>query len=99
MTTRPVGNLPPQVASPRLLGAPEEARLFWRLRGRLAANTFRQAFQQARFRMSLVTLLTGLLWVGLFGLFAQGFHFLKTTIPESVTHDETARAVFSIFFR
>jgi len=99
MTTQPARKLPPQVVPPpRLLGAPEEARLFWRLRWRLASNIFRQAFQQARFRMSLVTLLTGLLWVGLFGLFAQGFHFLKTTIPESVTHDETARAVFSIFF-
>ncbi len=38
------------------------------------------------------------MWIGLFGLFAEGFHFLKTTIPEPVTHDETARAVFSIFF-
>ena len=82
----------------RLLTAPEEARVFWRLRLRITSNLWRQAFQQARFRMSLVTMLTGILWVGLFALFAGGFHFLKTTIPEPVTHDETARAVFSIFF-
>ena len=43
-------------------------------------------------------MLTWLVWAGLFGLFAEGFHFLKSTIPEPVTHDETARAVFSIFF-
>jgi ABC-2 type transport system permease protein len=89
----------PQPASgSRLLAAPEEARLFWRLRWQLTSNTWRQAFENARLRVSLVTLLTGMLWVGLFGLFAEGFQFLSSTIPDPVTHDETARAVFSIFF-
>ncbi len=87
-----------QAPASRLLSAPEEARLFWRLRWQLTANLWRQSLQQSRLRVTLVTTLTGLLWVGLFGLFAEGFHFLKTTIPEPVTHDETARAVFSIFF-
>lgn len=87
-----------QASGSRLLSGPEEARLFWRLRWQLTANLWRQSLQQSRLRVTLVTLLTGLLWVGLFGLFAEGFHFLKTTIAEPVTHDETARAVFSIFF-
>ena len=89
---------PSRPAGSRLLSAPEEARVFWRLRMRIAVNIWRQALREARFRMSLVTLLTGILWVGLFALFAGGFHFLKATIPDAVTHDETARAIFSIFF-
>ncbi|HVX63630.1 MAG TPA: hypothetical protein VHC19_23610 [Pirellulales bacterium] len=97
--TASTSSSPPRPASgSRLLSAPEEARLFWRLRWRLTANIWRQSLEQARLRVTLVTILTGLLWIGLFGLFAEGFHFLKTTIPEPVTHDETARAVFSIFF-
>ncbi|MEX0713476.1 MAG: hypothetical protein WD278_14060 [Pirellulales bacterium] len=81
-----------------LLAPRQEARVFWRLRCRLIANLLRQSLDQARFRVSLVVLLTGLLWVGLFGLFAEGFQFLKTAIPEPVTHDEMVRAVFHIFF-
>ncbi|HEV3005326.1 MAG TPA: hypothetical protein VGX78_12745, partial [Pirellulales bacterium] len=82
----------------RLLTPPEEAALFRRLRGQLALNLLRQALAQSRLRVTLVSALTALLWAGLFLLFAEGFRFLKTTIPDAVTHDETARAVFSIFF-
>src|SRR5712692_5353739 len=81
-----------------LLSPAEEAALFGRLRCRTALNLLRQALAQSRLRVTLVTTLTLLLWAGLFLLFAEGFHFLKTTIPEPATHDETARAVFSIFF-
>jgi ABC-2 type transport system permease protein len=82
----------------RLLSPPEEAAIFRRLRRQLASNLLKQALAQSRLRVTLVAALTALLWAGLFLLFAEGFHFLKTTIPDAVTHDETARAVFSIFF-
>lgn len=75
-----------------------EAALFWRLRRRLLWNQFHQALAQSRLRVVLVSALTGLLWIGLFRLFAEGFQFLGSTIPEQTTHDETARAVFNIFF-
>jgi ABC-2 type transport system permease protein len=83
---------------PRLLSPQEEAAIFWRMRRRSALNLLQQALAQSRLRVTLVTVLTALLWVGLFQLFDEGFQFLKTTIPEPVIHDETARAVFSIFF-
>ncbi|MEX2559691.1 MAG: hypothetical protein WD403_07235, partial [Pirellulales bacterium] len=52
-----------------LLAPRQEARVFWRLRRRLIVNLLRQSLDQARLRVSLVVLLTGLLWVGLFALF------------------------------
>lgn len=81
-----------------LLSGHDEARVFRWLRWRLAANSLKQALRQSRLRLVLVTLLTGILWLGLFQLFAEGFQFLSLMIPDRVTHDDTARAVFSIFF-
>jgi ABC-2 type transport system permease protein len=81
-----------------LLSGSAEARVFRWLRGRIAANYLRQVLRQSRLRLSLVTLLTAVLWGGLFELFAGGFQFLDVMIPDQVTHDDTARAVFSIFF-
>ncbi|MGH7138426.1 MAG: putative ABC transporter permease subunit, partial [Pirellulales bacterium] len=81
-----------------LRSGPAEAQVFRWLRRRIAANYMRQVLRQSRLRLSLVTLLTALLWGGLFELFAEGFQFLDVMIPDQVTHDDTARAVFSIFF-
>lgn len=75
-----------------------EGALFWQLRGRLLRNQFLQLLAQSRLRVSLATILTGLLWIGLFRLFAEGFQFLGGAIPEQATHDDTARAIFNIFF-
>jgi len=83
---------------PRLLSPRQEAAVFRRMRRRTVVNLLRQALAQSRLRVTLVTALTALLWAGLFQLFAEGFYFLKTMVPEPVIHDETARAVFSIFF-
>jgi ABC-2 type transport system permease protein len=75
-----------------------EAAVFWRMRRRTLANQGRQALDESRLRVALAAILTGLLWIGLFRLFAEGFQFLNATIPDRATHDQTARAVFSIFF-
>lgn len=80
------------------LDPPREAALFWQLRRRLLLNQLHQQLEHSRLRVSLAVLLTGLLWIGLFRLFAEGFQFLSSTIPEPVTHDETARAIFNVFF-
>jgi ABC-2 type transport system permease protein len=94
-TALPAGR---SAAEVELLSGPDEARLFRGLRRKIADNTLRQALRHSRLRLSLVTLLTGILWIGLFALFAEGFQFLNVMIPDRVTHDDTARAVFSIFF-
>ncbi|MBI2823714.1 MAG: hypothetical protein HYX69_03365 [Planctomycetia bacterium] len=85
-------------ARARVLAAPEETALFWRLRRRLMTNSFRESIARSRLRVALATALTLVLWVGLFVLFLLGFEFLDDAIPEPVTHDETVRAMYSIFF-
>jgi ABC-2 type transport system permease protein len=45
----------------------------------------------------LVLGLSGLLWVGLFGLFFEGFRFVENTVPADL-HEETVRVVFGVFF-
>jgi len=81
-----------------LLSGHEEARAFWRMRRRIVATLVRQTFCEAWFRLSLIAVLSGLLWGGLFWLFADGFIFLKTSIPSADLHDQTVRAVFGMFF-
>jgi len=75
-----------------------EAKVFWRLRGRLLAAFLRHTFQQARLRSSLVLVLTGILWSGMFWLFHDGFHFLEVMISDPGTHARAVSAVFSAFF-
>jgi len=76
----------------------EEARAFWRMRWRLVRTLLGQTFSRARFRLTLILVLSLLLWAGLFWLFADGFWFLKSAITHPETHDKTVRAVFGMFF-
>jgi ABC-2 type transport system permease protein len=95
--SRPLSDQAPG-AQGKLLSVPWEAALFERLRRDLVNNILRQALAASRLRVSLAALLTALLWAGLFVLFVLGFRFLDDAIPEAVTHDETVRAVYSVFF-
>jgi len=76
----------------------EEALVFWQMRRRLVATMLRQTFSRARFRLSLILLLSLVLWLGLFCLFAEGFRFLSTAMPQTETYDQTVRAMFAMFF-
>lgn len=89
---------PPRDPGLDLLTVYDEARLFRWLRKRMCVNHLRQTLCESRLRVSLVSVLTAILWLCLFALFAEGFQFLSVMIPDQVTHDDTARAVFSIFF-
>jgi Putative ATP-binding cassette len=82
----------------RELNAAEESRIFWRLRRRLLWNVFRQGLARSRLRITLVVTLTAVLWGGLYFLFVGGFTFLRTAISDPGTHDQTVRAVYSVFF-
>jgi ABC-2 type transport system permease protein len=81
---------------PQLSGE-AEARAFWRLRRRMLFTTARQAVSRGWLRLVLVVVLSAILWMGLFGLFAEGFQFLKVTITIADTHDQLVRAVFGMF--
>lgn len=68
------------------------------MRTRLVANGLRQSLAASRLRVGLVLLLTGIFWLALFVLFFDSFIFLRSTMTHTATHDETVRAIFSIFF-
>ena len=53
-----------------LLSGPDEARAFGRMRRRILATLVQQTFADAWFRLALIAVLSGLLWAGLFWLFA-----------------------------
>lgn len=75
-----------------------ENRAFWRLRWRVARTTVRQAVAEARFRVSLVVVLSAILWLGLFVLCVEGFHFLRVTISNPQMLEQTVRLVLGLFF-
>ncbi len=81
-----------------LLAPQAEAAAFWRMRRRMLMTLLRQTSERARLRLGLVILLSGSLWVALFWLFADGFTFLKDTIPGPDLFDQTVRAIFGMFF-
>ena len=81
----------------QLLSAEAEARAFWRMRTRIARALVEQTFSRARLRLVLIIGLSLFLWVVLFGLFFEGFRFLKNMVPGDL-HDETVRIVFGMFF-
>jgi len=80
------------------LPAEEEARVFGRLRWRVLATLLRQMFSHSRFRVSLVVVLTSLLWGSMFWMFANGFSFLQSAITSSETYSLAMSRVFGAFF-
>ena len=93
----PIRGGPPAAPRGGLVSAGDEARAFWRMRLRVIRTLLRQTFSSARFRLSLILVLSGMLWYGLFRLIKEGFSFLVTTIPQP-TYDEIVHALFGTFF-
>ncbi len=80
------------------LSPQQEARAFGRSRKRILATLLRQTFAHSRFRVTLVVVLTSLLWGGMFWMFVDGFWFLKSTITQPDTHAQAVGGVFGAFF-
>lgn len=76
----------------------EEGRAFRRIWLRMSRTVIRQALATAWFRIWLIILLGGGLWLGLFWVFAEGFQFLETAIPYSDLVEQITRYVFGTFF-
>lgn len=83
---------PPPPHTVRLLSFEDEARVFMRLRATLAWETVRSMLRDARLRLSLVVLLSGVFWAALYGLFVEGFGFLDAL------HAEVISLLFNAFF-
>ncbi len=102
LTDKPSGSaerLRAGAAGAGCLPSPEtEARLFWQLHLKVAGNRVRQIACEGRLRSALVLLLSGILWMALFALFAEGFQFLRTVLPDPASYADTTRAVFNLFY-
>ena len=75
-----------------------EARAFWRMRRRVIRALLRQMLAQARFRFSLIVVLSAVLWCGLFWLFADGLTFLRSAIYAQDIYQQTVSSVLGMFF-
>jgi ABC-2 type transport system permease protein len=93
--------IPPQsdVVAPHDFISPEdEAWVFGRMRYRILTTLLRQMLSQSRFRVALVVVLTGSLWIGMFTMFHIGFEELKSAIAQPEMHARMIGAVFGAFF-
>ena len=80
------------------LSVEDEGRVFWKMRYRIARTLLRQMFAQSRFRVTLIVVLTSLLWGGLFWMFADGFWFLQSAMTQPEMHAGTVGGLFGTFF-
>ncbi len=76
----------------------EEASIFWLVKRQSARTVVIQTLNRAWLRVWLVVVLGCLLWLGLFALFREGFHFLIFAIPYTDLVQQTIRYVFGTFF-
>jgi ABC-2 type transport system permease protein len=75
-----------------------QARMFARLHRRLFHNSLGVIFRKSRLRLGLILVLSCMIWGGLYGLFREGFVFLRnleTTVPISYYIIEL---LFGMFF-
>ncbi|NMC20768.1 MAG: hypothetical protein GYA33_10150, partial [Thermogutta sp.] len=76
----------------------EEASIFGWAKRRAARTVVLQTLSRAWFRVWLVIGLGSLLWLGLFALFREGFHFLIFAIPYTDLVQQTIHYIFGTFF-
>jgi ABC-2 type transport system permease protein len=72
----------------------------WRLRNLTSIAQLQHLFTTARLRTTVVICLSLLFWLGLFGLFFEGFEFIVKHVGEagSAHHARTVSFVFHLFF-
>ncbi len=89
---------PPSALRPDFLSPEDEARAFARMRRRIIVALLRQLFAHSRFRISLIVVLTTLLWGGMFWMFDNGFSFLQSAFVYPETYAMAVGGLFSAFF-
>jgi ABC-2 type transport system permease protein len=84
--------------TPESVTVEEETQAFWLMRARTVRTVARQMMSGERFRLSIVIVLSALLWIGVFQLLDQGFIFLQAAIPHAVTREQMLHTVLATFF-
>ena len=93
---KPISNrVEPTVVQDRRRFRAAGRRAFAGLRRRLLWNGLRTILERSRLRLTMILICSAVFWVGLFGLFFEGFQFLNSYF--NLTNDIII-SVFSIFF-
>lgn len=79
-----------------MIRADASARAFRHLRLRLVRNHVRGVLGGSRLRLVMIAVFSALFWSGLFGLFFEGFQFLRTFITK--LSNEVVEQLFGVFF-
>ena len=94
---------PPPAArrrGPRTDRAEEESRAFWRLRtGLVSGPSPGNCMSLGRFRLSLVILLSTLLWLAVFQFLHEGFVFLDNSLQSAENFDFMVHMIFVTVLR
>jgi ABC-2 type transport system permease protein len=83
---------------PAAAAGPSQRRMFLTLRRRLFANSLRTLLQRSRLRLALILFLSLLIWGGLFGLFSEGFQFLRNLQTAAPISAQIIELLFGMFF-
>lgn len=81
-----------------LLSPSAEARVLWRLRGRVVRAISGQTLTSSRLRLTVVVLLSGVFWASIFAIFWECFYMLRHTIAHEALRVQVVHAVFNLFF-
>lgn len=82
----------------RLLPEAAEAQVFWRLRTQIVRTLLRQSLRRSWLQVASVMLASGVLWLGLFMLFHEGFRFIRAGMVYPGLQAQLIHAMFNVFF-
>lgn len=82
----------------RLLLPNEEAKVMWRLRGTIVRALGTLALRNSRLQVICVLFASCILWIGLFGLFFEGFHFVRNGLIHVGLRTQLVHIMFNVFF-
>jgi len=75
-----------------------EARAYWTLRTRQFLTLASHALRHMRVQLLSITFASVVLWVSLFLLFYEGFHFIYTGLAYAGMRMQFIQAIFNVFF-
>jgi ABC-2 type transport system permease protein len=82
----------------RLITPARESGAFWGLRWRRFVSMSEFALSSMRVQLISISFASVVMWVGLYLLFYQGFHFIFTGLPHVGMRTEFVHAIFNVFF-
>jgi ABC-2 type transport system permease protein len=82
----------------QLLSRRQEAQVMWRLRRNIVRTLGVLALRNSRLQVVCVLVASLILWVGLFGLFFEGFQFIRSGLIHAGLRMQLVHIMFNVFF-